>query len=97
MPDNKSRRASDNLCKALVILKDTGVAVPDQYQDGAAFLRYNVVRLWEQNPQEILAHEGLMPLAVLCHTDEPGGHLLQTVAAHIASLDSLTERREKRL
>ena len=81
--------------QALVILKDSGIAVPGQYQDESAFLRYNVMRLWEQNPQEILAHEGLLPLAVLCRTDGPKGHLLQTVAEHIASLNSLAERREK--
>ena len=81
--------------QALVILQDSGLAVPDQYQDESAFLRYNVVRLWETNPQDLWEHEGLLPLAVLCHTDGPGGQLLQTVAEHIASLDSLAERREK--
>ncbi len=81
--------------QALVILQDSGITVPGQYQDESAFLRYNVVRLWETNPQDLWEHEGLLPLAVLCRADDAPLHLLELVAERIATTGDIAERREK--
>ena len=76
-------------------MKDTGEIVPDHYQDECAFFRYNVVRLWEQDAADIMRHEGLLPLAVLCRTDTEPAQLLRAVAQQIREIAASDERREQ--
>ena len=81
--------------QALVILKDTGETIPDCYEADDVTCRYTVIRLWECDAQELLAHEGLLPLAALCRTVGTGGELLRTVASRIAALPDPLLRREQ--
>jgi len=48
---------------------------------------YDLILLWEQDPAEMLKHEGLLPLATLCHA-ESGEKLLGEVATRINSIKS---------
>lgn len=79
--------------QVLVVLKATGEAIPDRYEDEWTVHRYQVVKLWEQDPAELLKHAGLLPLATLCRT-ESGERLLGEVAAQIKRIKSREQRRE---
>ena len=65
------------------------------YQDENAYLRYNVVKLWEQPPDELLRHDGLLPLATLCRADGKPAQLLSAVAQQIEAIGDLATRREQ--
>ncbi|MGH6820522.1 MAG: DUF4351 domain-containing protein, partial [Methylocella sp.] len=49
--------------------------------------------VWRQNPAKLLRHEGLLPLATLCHA-ESGEKLLGEVADQISRIKSRERRRE---
>ena len=89
----KRKNPSLRVRQVLVVLKQTGEQIPDRYEDEMAVHRYLVVRVWEQNPAELLKHEGLLPLATLCHA-ESGEKLLGEVAAEINRIKSREQRRE---
>ena len=50
-PDRRVRQA-------VVVLKPTNEEIPDRYEDEMTLHRYGVVKLWEQDPAPLLAHEG---------------------------------------
>ena len=50
-------------------------------------------RMWEQSPEALLQSPGLLPLAVLCKTDNATG-LLSQVAAEVAKIELPEEREE---
>ncbi len=79
--------------QVLVVLKQTGEEIPDRYEDERTVHIYDVVKVWEQNPEELLKHEGLLPVATLCSA-ESGEKLLSDVAAQINRIKSLERRRE---
>ena len=55
--------------------------------------RCGVVKLWEQYPGPLLAHEGLLPLATLCRA-ESSEKLLGHVAERINHIKDRKRRRE---
>jgi predicted transposase YdaD len=75
------------------VLKQTGEEIPDRYEDERTLHIYDVVRVWEQNPAELMKHDGLLPLATLCRA-ESGEKLLSEVAARINRIKSRERRRE---
>ena len=79
--------------QVLVVLKPTDQPVPDRYEADDTLHRYRVIKLWEVDPQELLKHEGLLPLATLCHA-ESGEQLLAKVATRIKRIKSPQLRRE---
>jgi predicted transposase YdaD len=79
--------------QALVVLKETGEAIADRYEDEHTLHRYRVVKLWEQDAAELLKYDGLLPLATLCRA-RSGEALLAQVAAKIHRLKSRDQRRE---
>jgi predicted transposase YdaD len=89
----KRQRPKRRVRQVLVVLKPTDEAIPDRYEDECTTHRYTVVKLWEQDPTELLQHEGLLPLATLCRA-ESGEKLLQAVATQINRIPSLEQRRE---
>lgn len=89
----KRKQPHRRVRQALIVLKQTGGEIPDRYEDELTVHRYHVVKLWEQDPVELLKHEGLLPLATLCRTDS-GEKLLGTVAAQIKRIKSRERRRE---
>ena len=54
--------------------------------------RYRVIRIWEQDPEPLLASPALLPLAALARTNSPEA-LLQTVAAQVGTIASVDEQR----
>jgi predicted transposase YdaD len=86
---NRDRRVR----QVLVVLKKSSEKIPDRYEDERTIHIYDVVRLWEQDPTELLKHEGLLPLATLCRA-ESGEKLLRDVAAKINRIKSRERRRE---
>jgi predicted transposase/invertase (TIGR01784 family) len=67
-------------------------AFVDRFQAANTNHRYRVVRMWEQDPTQLLAESALLPLAPLARTDSPQ-RLLEQVAAQVARIESTEERR----
>ncbi len=63
-----------------------------EYRDRTTTHRYNVIRLWEQDPAIFLDNPGLLPLAVLARSDSPQA-LLEQVAERVDRIEN-TERRQ---
>jgi predicted transposase/invertase (TIGR01784 family) len=55
--------------------------------------QYQVIRMWEQSPTPLLEEPALLPLAVLC-ASEDATQLLGQVAAEVAKIESIPERQE---
>ncbi len=89
----KRQNPKQHVRQVLVVLKPSRKPVPDRYEDARTVHIYDVVRLWEQDPAELLEHAGLLPLATLCRA-ESGEKLLKEVAARIEHLESREQRRE---
>ena len=81
--------------QALVVLHDIGEAIPAGYESPTLSFRYQVVKLWERDARELLAHDGLLSLAVLCRAEDNNERLLETVAKRINRLAETPERREQ--
>ncbi len=89
----KRQNPTRRVRQVLVVLKQKGEEVPDRYEDERTVHIYDVVKMWEQNPAELLKHKGLLPLATLCRA-ESGEKLLGEVAAQINRIESRERRRE---
>lgn len=79
--------------QVLIVLKATGEEIPDRYVDGTTTHIYNVIKLWEVDPRELLKYDGLLPLATLCRA-KSGEQLLGAVAARANRIKSREQRRE---
>ena len=89
----KRRNPDRRVRQVLVVLKPTGEEIPDRYEDERTVHGYDVIEVWKQDPAKLLEHEGLLPLATLCHA-ESGEELLGEVAARINRIESREQRRE---
>lgn len=89
----KRKRPGRRVRQVLVVLKPTDTPILDHYEDERTWHGYDVVKMWEQNPADLLPYEGLLPLATLCRT-ESGEKLLQDVATQINRIKSREQRRE---
>ena len=67
-------------------------AFVEQFVAANTWHRYRVIRMWEQDPQPLLADSALLPLASLAQTDSPRG-LLERVATQVANIES-TEQQQ---
>ena len=67
-------------------------AFVEQFVAANTWHRYRVIRMWEQDPQPLLADSALLPLAPLAQTDSPRG-LLERVATQVANIES-TDRQQ---
>jgi predicted transposase/invertase (TIGR01784 family) len=65
----------------------------DRFRDENTEHRYEVVRLWERAPQELMGRVGTLPLAILAGQGEKTG-LLREVARAIARLPDAKTRGE---
>ncbi|WP_448562532.1 Rpn family recombination-promoting nuclease/putative transposase [Trichothermofontia sp.] len=78
----------------IVLLPPTeGTVIPTQFHVGRTLHEYDVLCLWEQDPQLLLQDLALLPLAPLAAAPQPET-LLQQVAARIRQLESEQQRRE---
>jgi predicted transposase/invertase (TIGR01784 family) len=64
----------------------------DSYQDGTTTHRYRVIRIWEEDPDRLLASPALLPFACLAKTRSPAS-LLQKVSDQIATIDDESTRK----
>jgi predicted transposase/invertase (TIGR01784 family) len=63
----------------------------DQFEDTNTQHRYQVIRLWEQDPAPLLANSALLPLATLARADSPR-ILLEQVAAQIDRIEEPSQK-----
>jgi predicted transposase YdaD len=89
----KRKNPDRRVRQSLVVLKPTDEPIPDRYTDERTTHSYDVVRLWEVDPAELLRHEGLLPLATLARA-QSGEKLLSEVAERIRRIASRERRRE---
>ncbi|MCG6136988.1 MAG: Rpn family recombination-promoting nuclease/putative transposase [Nostoc sp. LLA-1] len=73
--------------QVIIFLKPTTseAVFVDQFTARNTTHRYRVIRMWEQNPEPLLASPGLLPLATLARTDAPET-LLQQVANQMSMI-----------
>jgi len=89
----KRQSPGRRVIQVLIVLKDTGEEIPDRYVDEQTYHVYLVIKMWEVDADELLKHDGLLPLVTLCRADS-GEELLETVAARIRRIESRERRRE---
>lgn len=65
------RRERKLVRQIVIVLAETAADIPDEFHVGETRHRYRVVKMWEQDPEPLLADPGLVPLAVLAKTDKP--------------------------
>jgi predicted transposase YdaD len=75
----KRKQPRQQVRQVLLVLKQTGETIPDRYEDDRTLHSYDVLRMWEQKPRELLKYDGLAPLATLCRA-QSGEQLLKEVA-----------------
>jgi predicted transposase YdaD len=75
-------------------LRQTGSALVQQETFIAAHTqhRYQVLRLWEQDPTPLLAEPGLLPFATLAKAEQPET-LLRQVAQQVDKIEPVAQRR----
>ncbi|HBL58444.1 MAG TPA: hypothetical protein DDZ80_07985 [Cyanobacteria bacterium UBA8803] len=76
-----------DVVQVIIFLQATAseMAFTQEYRDRTTSHRYQVIRLWEQDPALFLSVPGLLPLATLTQTDNPQALLMQ-VATQIATI-----------
>ncbi|MDF0556054.1 hypothetical protein [Kamptonema sp. UHCC 0994] len=87
------RRYRVPITQALVILKETSAAnrLKDQFRVENTRHRYQIIRMWQQDPEPLLHNPALLPLAALCQTDTPE-RLLSKVGEELAKIEPSAER-----
>jgi dihydroxyacetone kinase DhaKLM complex PTS-EIIA-like component DhaM len=84
--------------QVLILLKNTAAnrRVPNFFAEGRMRLEYDIIRLWEEDPQILLESDlvGLMPLVPLMRGEDLNLLLTQSTQRIEALIDSQTERNE---
>jgi predicted transposase/invertase (TIGR01784 family) len=65
----------------------------DTFSERNTTHRYRVIRLWEQDPEALLANSALLPLATLAQTNSPNS-LLEEIASRVAMIEEPDQRQE---
>jgi predicted transposase YdaD len=83
------------ITQVLIWLKQTNnpAVLETQFQLESVRCGFQVVRMWEQPPELLLQNRALLPLAVLCQSENPTG-LLSQVASEVAKIEQPEEREE---
>lgn len=79
--------------QGLVHIRPTSAPTPDVYEVDRTRHAFDVVRLWEIDPEPLLANEALLPLAALARTADREA-LLSTVAEQVRRIEPPAHRRE---
>jgi predicted transposase/invertase (TIGR01784 family) len=87
------RRERKPVRQVVIVLAETKAYIPEEFHVGDTRHGYRVVKLWEQDPAPLLAHEGLLPLAVLARTEQPE-QLVMDVAAKVSKIVDVSQRSE---
>ncbi len=88
-----SRQYNSPIEQVVIYLKpsSSGDVFINEFIGENTYHRYRVIRIWEENAENLLKYPALLPLAVLAKTNNPE-NLLQQVANKI---DTIENRREK--
>lgn len=89
------RRYRLPVTQILVLLKppSSNALIKDHFQLEETQHRYRVMRLWEQDPEQLLQDVALLPLAVLAATETPS-QLLGQVAEQVSKIEETNQRQE---
>lgn len=87
------RRYRLPVTQVIILLKPTAVRLSEEFQLEGTQHRYQVVRLWEQDPEIFLENAALLPLAVLSRAETPR-QLLSRVTEQVAKIEKPAERGE---
>ncbi len=82
------------ITQVIVFLKRTNVEAvfTEEFRAENIWHRYQVVRLWEQDPAPLLTNPALLPLATLAKTESPFT-LLQQVADKVDNIEETSSRQ----
>ncbi len=80
--------------QTVILLKESPAAreLKPEFTFGKTFHPFQIVRLWEENPESLLQDSALFPLATLTKTHEPE-KLLHRVAEQIKKIDNIDDRK----
>lgn len=80
--------------QVVIFLQPTNdpIAYTDEYRDETTIYKYQVIRMWEQAPEQFLNSEALLPLAPLAATSVPE-ELLSQVVQKIATISNRSDRQ----
>lgn len=89
------RRYRLPISQVLILLKPTpsAAAAQNYFQVEETQHRFEIIRMWEQDPEPLLQDSALLPLGVLAATEEPI-QLLARVAAQVSKIEEQTKRQE---
>jgi predicted transposase YdaD len=87
------RRERKPVRQVVIVLAETGAQIPEEFHVGDTRHRYRVIRMWKQDPEPLLAHEGLWPLAVLARSEQPE-QLLVEVAEKVSKIADESQRSD---
>jgi predicted transposase YdaD len=89
----KAKYPNHRIVQIVVYLRETTSerVFTNFYQDGSTYHEFEVVRLWEQDPEMLMRYTGLLPLAVLSKTHDRVG-VLRRVAELIEMVPDGRER-----
>jgi predicted transposase YdaD len=77
----------------VIVLCETRSEIPTEFRAPNTWHRYQVIKMWEQDPEPFLNTAGLLPLATLARSERPAA-LLEEVAARVMQVEAEGERRE---
>jgi predicted transposase/invertase (TIGR01784 family) len=77
----------------IILLEETEVTVSTEFRAANTWHRYNVIKLWEQEPQAAEKYLGLLPLVTLMHAAQPEQMLTQ-VANRLLEVEPTALRSE---
>ncbi|NET65527.1 MAG: Rpn family recombination-promoting nuclease/putative transposase [Moorea sp. SIO1G6] len=74
--------------QVVIFLKSTTsqMVFNNEFRDTNTWHSYRVIRLWEQDPQPLLANRALLPLATLARSNNPN-QLLEQVVAQVDNIE----------
>ncbi len=87
------RRERKPVRQVVIVLAETGAHIPEEFHVGDTWHRFRVIKMCEQDPEPLLAHEGLWPLAVLARSDQPD-QLLMEVAEKVSKIADESQRSD---
>lgn len=78
----------------MIFLQQTNdeIAFTDEYKDETTLHKFQVIRMWEQDPKHFLKSEALLPLAPLAESSSPEA-LISQVAQKIATIPNRGDRQ----
>ena len=79
--------------QVVIFLKSTRsqMVFNNEFRDTNTWHRYRIIRLWEQDPQPLLANRALLPLATLARSNRPN-LLLEQVVAEVDRIEEQGQR-----